>query len=747
MEKYGHFEKNGYLITQRNTPRHWSNYLYNEEYITSVSQVGYGRSIAQDQQGYRLNVISDRAIYICDEERLWQANGLPIHKKLQHYQCEHHIGYTDITVNYRSIRSHCRFFVPTEGKREYLRVSLKNESHHTRTLKIMPYYALQHAEDVTDVKGVFLEDQNCVISCAHAHFDGAFAKQYTYLLSTDTVTGYDACQSAFIGPYGNKLQPAAIIENMGCTNSDCVGEKSCLVLENTITLLPGESKVFYYTVGVENSPEHIPQFLPAEIEDQLSSVISGYETSYKSLRIHSPWEDLNQLFNDWLKYETDLGAFWGKIDHNHFGVIAGNAQCLSCIDAVSASKKLCRILSYQHENGYAPRIFEDGKILDCYNSDSALWAVSAAHSVTKELGNVDFLLQKIPFNNGESATIYEHVKRALLYLWKSTGHFGLIKIQGGDWNEGIDSAGMEGKGVSVWLSIAFVSAARKLSEMANWIGSEADSKTGAFYAQEMEKRILQYGWDNDRYIYAISDDKKFIGAASCNDGALFAMPQIWSVLAKLDAEHCEIAMDTLEQQLNTDLGLVACAPPYSYSHSHIGSLTRQQPGVANNGSVHLQIAAWKLMADSLLSRNDKVEEGLRKILPDHQEYHQTFGEPYVLPEYYYATPTMDHMGQPGPSWKNATAPWLMYALVKYIYGLQTEFGGLLIKPCLPISWRECSISKTFRECQYNIHYVQKDNGPCNTIEAIYVNGIQVNTFLPIRPQPNKTLDIEVILRA
>jgi cellobiose phosphorylase len=40
----GHFDNEGknYVITTPDTPRHWYNYLYNDEYITFTSQVGFG---------------------------------------------------------------------------------------------------------------------------------------------------------------------------------------------------------------------------------------------------------------------------------------------------------------------------------------------------------------------------------------------------------------------------------------------------------------------------------------------------------------------------------------------------------------------------------------------------------------------------------------------------------------------------------------------------------------------------------
>ena len=83
--------------------------------------------------------------------------------------------------------------------------------------------------------------------------------------------------------------------------------------------------------------------------------------------------------------------------------------------------------------------------------------------------------------------------------------------------------------------------------------------------------------------------------------------------------------------------------------------------------------------------------------------------------------------------------------MRFVYGLQPEFDGLLLKPCLPPTWKDCSITKKFRGCQYNIHYVQKEDGACNTIESVFVNGCEVDAKKPIKPEYGKVLDIEVIL--
>ena len=107
MKTYGYFSEKKFIITDRNTPRHWYNYMFNDEYVTFVSQVGFGQGLAQDDMGRRIMPVTDRNIYISDNCQFWQATGLPIHDELQDYRCEHNIGYTDISVVKNGIKSIC----------------------------------------------------------------------------------------------------------------------------------------------------------------------------------------------------------------------------------------------------------------------------------------------------------------------------------------------------------------------------------------------------------------------------------------------------------------------------------------------------------------------------------------------------------------------------------------------------------------------------------------------------------------
>jgi cellobiose phosphorylase len=223
------------------------------------------------------------------------------------------------------------------------------------------------------------------------------------------------------------------------------------------------------------------------------------------------------------------------------------------------------------------------------------------------------------------------------------------------------------------------------------------------------------------------------------------LPQIWSVLADFDRERSILVMDALERELNVDIGLLICKPPYAKDLHFYGDMSRPSVGVRENGGVYLHASAWKLAVDGILGRNDKVEEGIHKILPGHHQYEVKYGEPYVLFNAYMGEQTGYRFGTPGQSWRTAAGQWFMYALVKFVFGMQPNFEGLVIKPTLPTSWKDCSITKTLRGCTYNIRFIQKDDGGCNNIESITVNGVAVDPTRAIPAVKGETLNVEVVL--
>ncbi|MBQ1229731.1 MAG: hypothetical protein IIX80_01735 [Clostridia bacterium] len=77
-------------------------------------------------------------------------------------------------------------------------------------------------------------------------------------------------------------------------------------------------------------------------------------------------------------------------------------------------------------------------------------------------------------------------------------------------------------------------------------------------------------------------------------------------------------------------------------------------------------------------------------------------------------------------------------MINYVFGLKPEMEGLRIDPCLPPSWKTCSITKEFRGCVYHITY---RNGGAS-VKSITVDGKAIDgAILPIK---EGTVEVEVV---
>lgn len=759
MKEYGYFQNEGreFVITTPNTPRHWYNYLFNDNYVTFTSQVGYGEGIVQGKLGRRILLADSRQVYIKDTENqdFWTVNGIPAYREYEDFKCIHGIGYTEIKSRYHGIEGSFRLFVPQDALEEIWTVTVKNCSDKVRTLKVIPY-AKTEVDGVYRPQGYnvdlagFREEYNGVATRSYAKIESSqFQEISAYFMADKKISGYDTRKNAFIGVYGTEQEPEALRTGKGCTGSDCNAEKICLVLENTVILQPGECAEFNYCLGAAlhkgELAEAAVRLQSGTTEKRFGAVKEKYEKEEGGVFIQTPDEKLNFLINTWTKHQTNMGSRWARVRHNGYRDMVSDSECLAAFNPELAWERFKRALTYQYSNGYAPRTWLDGEIRDNNFADCAVWIPMAAATILGELGDVKLLEEEVAFNDGSRASVYEHVRRAVDFLWNFKGMYGLIKLWGGDWNDMMNQAGLEGRGVSVWLSIAWCRANNEFIRLAQAFGKAEDASLAKDRGCQMKALINQYGWDGEYYIDAINDDGERLGSSDCQEGKIYLIPQLWAILADVaDEEQKKKLLASIERYLETPLGTLVSWPAYHNYISNIGQMTQKPAGVHENGGVYLHPCCWKLAVDSILGDNEKVQRGLKKILPFHEEYHLKKCEPYIMCNSYFNEETGYRNGTAGQTWRSATGPWLTKALLQYVLGIRAEFEGLRLQPCLPAEWRECSFIKTFRGAVYEVSYCQLQEGGCNHIMEILVDGQKwTETYLPW--EYGKTYKVEVRL--
>ena len=717
--EYGHWSADGseYIITERKTPRHWYNYYFNDTYNAFASQVGFGEGFPQDDLGKRINLVMDRCVYVCDKEKgEWHtAVGLPMSEHFDHYECRHGLGYSVIVCEKNGIRTEYTVFVPRLGDCEIWTVKITNLRKEKASLSVIGYAA-------TDTDGSYSPQgyNSCLANCDNK--SGAiFAKSvkslgtkkngftYQYMLASEKPLAYDTRKNAFIGVYGSKVCPDALVERCGCTNSATFTEKICFALELDCALDAGTSKTVAFTIGHAQSKEQLcsvaKEFSESSALERLNDVKLARAAEIDGVSIQTPDENLNRAFNGFYKYATNMGSRWARVRHNGYRDMASDTECLGAFNPSLAWERFKRILTYQYSSGYCPRTFIDGSIRPNNFSDCAVWITFTAYSLINELGDISLLDEEVAFSDGTVASVFEHLRRAVEYLYNFQGMHGLIKIWGGDWNDGMNMAGLREKGVSVWLSIAWVRANRQLIELCKMTGRTELADKHREMDADMVEKIEKYGWDGEYYITAINDKGEKIGSRESTGGNMYLNPQLWAVFSGIaPKEKLDALMKTVDEKLDTPLGALVNNPGYDDFNDCIGNLTGQPKGTLINQAVYLHPMAWKLAVEGIMKRPNKVEETLKKILPWDRDFAPTCGEPYILYNFYYGPETEYRYGTPGQSWRTATTQWVVKSLINFVLGLKPTLEGLCVDPCLPPSWKECSVTKKFRGCTYNISY-------------------------------------------
>jgi cellobiose phosphorylase len=149
----------------------------------------------------------------------------------------------------------------------------------------------------------------------------------------------------------------------------------------------------------------------------------------------------------------------------------------------------------------------------------------------------------------QTGTVYEHCVRALKHGYRLGAH-GLPLMGTGDWNDGMNKVGAEGKGESVWNGWFFIGVLKAFSELAEMRGQDGDAAWCLDRAEELRAAIEANAWDGAWYRRAYFDDGTPLGSAGNDECQIDAIPQAWAVISgAADPARARTAMDAVQDRL------------------------------------------------------------------------------------------------------------------------------------------------------------------------------------------------------
>ncbi len=755
--KYGYFDNTGreYVITRPDTPAPWVNYLGSPEYGAIISNNAGGYSFAKSGANGRIlrYVFNNfdqpgRYIYIRDNESrdYWSASWQPVGKDLKDYrsECRHGIGYTNMIADYSDIHSEVRYYVPLGKTHEVWAAAITNRSDKTRTLTVTGYAEFtnhcNYEQDQVNLQySLFISrtafEKNRIMQTIHGNLDAQSAAGQTknddiihrfFGLSGAPVSSYCGDKELFLGRYHGYGDPQGVV-NGDLGGQTSYNENSCGALSTVLTLAPNETKTILFTLGMKSSDEAeavIAAYDAAPektVADELTLLRSDWYQKLDNLHIDTPSEEFNTMINTWNGYNCFMTFIWSRAAsfvycglRNGYGYrdTVQDIQGIIHLAPEMAAEKIRFMLSAQVDNGGGLPLVkfthhaghedtpDDPSYVKetghpAYRADDALWLFPTIYKYIAETGNTAFLDEVIPFANRDSATVYEHLKRAIGFSLDHLGPHGMPAGLYADWN---DCLRLGANGESSFVAMQFYYA---LIIQKRFAEEKKDSAYAAYLdgqLAETREKINRLCWDNDRFIRGYTEAGERIGAADAPEANMWLNPQSWSVISGLaDDAQADAALDNVYERLNTAYGAILMDPPF-HANAFDGALAViYNQGTKENSGIFSQSQGWLILAEALRGHGDRAFTYFMENAPAAQNDRAEIRhlEPYCYGQFTEGKAS-EHFGRSHVHWLTGTASTVMVGCVEGILGIRPEMHGIRIAPSVPADWEQFVIDKNFR---------------------------------------------------
>ena len=506
------------------------------------------------------------------------------------------------------------------------------------------------------------------------------------------------------------------------------GLDPCAALASRVTLAAGATAERVFLLGFGATPEAAIQLaisaaaVPAA--QRLANVRSHWEHLLGATTVRTPDPLFDALVNRWLLYQTVACRMWAKAGFYQAGGAYGDRDQLQ--DAMALAWAEPDLLRRQIVLG-ASRQFAEGDVQHWWHaptgagvrthfSDDLLWLPYALAHYLKATGDASVLDEAVPFLEGieipsgaedayyvptigsQTASVYEHAARSIDRSLR-VGTHGLPLMGTGDWNDGMNRVGHEGRGESVWLAWFLCEVVARFVPLAQQRGETERAQRWLDASIGWKAALNKEAWDGQWYKRAFFDDGSALGSHDAAECRIDLIAQAWAVLSQAaPPANQRMALAAIEQHLvDSEHGLVRLlTPPLQHAVPSAGYIQAYPPGVRENGGQYAHAAVWALMAQARAGHADIAWRYFTFLSPAHRSRHPVHGpayaiEPYVMAgDIYSAAP---YAGRGGWSWYTGSAGWLHRSAVETMFGLEQDGADLLrFAPCLPPHWPSCDIT-------------------------------------------------------
>ncbi|AXC50722.1 protein ndvB [Paracoccus suum] len=741
---YGGFAAGGreYVVRLRHgesTPQPWINVIARDGFGFHVSAGGAGYTWAVNSRDYQVTPWSNdpvvnrlgEAIHILDRDTGKLAT--PFVKLSDdpdaRFEACHGHGWSRFTGTTSWLRVEAVQALAEGLPAKLTRLRVTNLTTRTLRLEVSAYAELvlgQHrARTATALRVGFDPEASAIL--ARNPFETAITGRVTGLALNRQVDGWLTSRTSWLGRGGAMMRPLAVLEwppaqpAPGPFAAETNGDP-CAALMSRLIIAPGATEEV--TVVLADAPA-------AEISDVLSQAMAGdalprgleaaeedWDGILGALQVETPDRKLDLMVNGWLPYQA-LGcrlrartAFYQASGAFGFRDQLQDTLALMLQDPGLARAQLLNAGSRQFREGDFQHWWLPGTGAGVRTMivDDPVWLAYGTATYVAATADAGILDEPLPWLEGpqlapgehdrfftpdvsaDTASLYDHCIAGLRLCLARTGPHGLPLFLGGDWNDGMNRVGEEGRGESGWMGWFLIAAIDSFAPIAESRGDAGCAQDLRDHRARVAEAMEASAWDGAWYRRGWYDNGAPLGSTESDECRIDSIAQSWAMIsgaARPDRAR-QAADQALQHLFDADHKLLKLfTPAFDQTQQEPGYIKSYPPGVRENGGQYTHAAAWMVYALARAGRAAEAHRLFDAINPiSHAETREDADryrvEPYVVAADVYSAP--ERPGQGGWTWYTGSAGWLYRAAVEGILGITLEDGEVRVRPNLPPGW-------------------------------------------------------------
>lgn len=756
---------------------------------------------------YRYNEIpydnNGRYLYVKDGDSVWCPTWKPVRTELDRYECRHGLGYTRITGEKDGVEVEMLFFIPNGETVELWKTTVRNKSGKKKDLQLFSFIefcSYEAQNDATNYQRTYsigeVEVEGGVIY--HTTEFRERRDHYTIFGCTGPVSGFDTSRDAFIGVHNGLQDPRAVFAGQS-GNSIAHGWNPIGSHGLALSLEPDAQEDFTFILGYIDhgkedkftAPRVINKSLgralmekyrdPRAVDAAFAAVGARWNELLGVMQVETPSAELNRMGNIWNQvqcmttfnlsrsaslFETGIGRGMGYRDSNQ--------DLLGFVHLVpeKARQRLLDIAATQMASGlcfhqYQPLTKKGNADIGGGFMDDHLWLLLSTCAYIKETGDTEILQENIGYadqpDNEKRGTLLDHLELSIRYCLENRGPHGLPLIGHADWNDCLNlncfssepnesfQLAAHGKddrvAESLMIAGLFLHASDLLAELYDFLDQTADAARIRDGHAAIKRAVDTHGWDGSWFLRAYDALGNPVGSQQNVEGKIYIESQGWCILGGVGLEdgRARQALDSVHEHLFSEHGCVLQQPAYTDYHIELGEVSSYPPGYKENAGVFCHNNPWIQFALMKLGDGDRAFEYYLSICPAAKEsrIEAYRAEPYVYSQMIAgkdaATP-----GEAKNSWLTGCAAWTFLTVSQGFCGIQPDYTGLRLDPCLPRQWPEIKVTRRFRGATYQIT-VKNPFGNSKGIANLTVNGQLLSGNLIPLAEAGSTVVVEAVL--